>query len=115
MEFTGIIRQAMPITQGISQTGKPWKKQQFFIEENNQKEYKDSVVVTVMRQALLEWMAAHVGREVTVSFSPRANLHDGRYYQNLTCWTCTSCGERVGVEKENSSPSPQPVKNDIPF
>ena len=82
MQITGIIKQAMPQTNGTSKrTGNPWVAQQFVIEEQIV-QYPQSLLFQVFGQDKLQQFALHVGDVVTVSFSMRVREYNGKLYND---------------------------------
>lgn len=82
MQITGIIKQAMPQTNGTSKrTGNPWVAQQFVIEEQNV-QYPQSLLFQVFGQDKLQQFALREGDVVTVSFSMRVREYNGKLYND---------------------------------
>ena len=82
MQITGIIKQAMPQTNGTSKrTGNPWVAQQFVIEEQNV-QYPQSLLFRVFGQDKLQQFALREGDVVTVSFSMRVREYNGTVYND---------------------------------
>lgn len=87
MEFTGTIVTALPLQEGVSKKGTPWKKQEFVIE-NNSGQPSQSIVFTVFGERIdkLQEQGLQAGAVGKVSIDSRAREYNGRYYNDLTAW-----------------------------
>lgn len=101
--FTGVIVEASPVRQGVSQKdGKPWAAQEYVIEEVNQR-YPSRCVFQVFGQDRLQEFGIRQGENVTVHLGIDANRSkDGRWFNKLDCWK---------VEGRQSYPQPQPQQS----
>lgn len=74
MEFTGVIKEALPMQSGTSKAGNQWAKQEFILEDNDQsKKYHDTIGVEVFGVDKIQAFGLRVGDVVTVQFSTSAS------------------------------------------
>lgn len=85
--FTGVIVEVSPVQQGTSKRdGKPWAKQEYVIEEVNQR-YPSRCVFQVFGQERLQQLAIGQGEMITAHLGINANKsQDGRWFNKLDCW-----------------------------
>lgn len=85
--FTGVIVEVSPIQQGTSKRdGKPWGKQEYVIEEVNQR-YPSRCVFQVFGQNRIQELAIGQGEMITAHLGISANKsQDGRWFNKLDCW-----------------------------
>ena len=95
IEFTGVIIAALPVQQGTSKRdGKPWAKQEFVIEELNQR-YPSRICFQVFGSDKLQQFNIGQGEILTVHLSPSANQAQdgsGRWFNQVDCWKVSRPG-----------------------
>lgn len=95
IEFTGAIIAALPVQQGTSKRdGKPWAKQEFVIEELNQR-YPSRICFQVFGSDKLQQFNIGQGEILTVHLSPNANQAQdgsGRWFNQVDCWKVSRPG-----------------------
>ena len=95
IEFTGVIIAALPVQQGTSKRdGKPWAKQEFVIEELNQR-YPSRICFQVFGSDKLQQFNIGYGEILTVHLSPSANQAQdgsGRWFNQVDCWKISRPG-----------------------
>lgn len=81
------------------------QKCSFVVEAKSDKEYKDSMMFDLIKDKvwLIQWY--NVGDTVKVSFNPRANNYNWKYYNNISAWKIEG----------NASGSNSASDNDLPF
>lgn len=97
IEFTGAILAALPVQQGVSKRdGKPWVKQEFVIEELNQR-YPSRICFQVFGSDKLQQFNIGQGEILTVHLSPSANQAQdgsGRWFNQVDCWKVSRPGAK---------------------
>lgn len=104
---------ALPLQEGVSKKGTPWKKQEFVIE-NNSEQVCRSIVFTVFGERIekLQAQGMQVGAVGKVSIEARAREYNGRYYNDLMAWAWEPA---QSWEKAAAQIQPQPqTKQTIP-
>ena len=93
--FTGVIVEVSPVQQGTSKRdGKPWAKQEYVIEEVNQR-YPSRCVFQVFGQERLQQLAIGHGELITVHLGINANKsQEGRWFNKLDCWKVDRFGQQ---------------------
>lgn len=100
--FTGVIVEVSPVQQGNSKRdGKPWVKQEFVIEEVNQR-YPSRCVFQVFGQERLQKFSLGQGEMITAHLGINANKsQEGRWFNKLDCWKV----DRFGQQQQNANPT----------
>ena len=83
MDFTGKIIAVLPLREGKSARG-DWKSQQYVIEDNS--EHPHRLLFDVFGNDKIQQLNIQEGETLTVSFDPRAELKDGKWYGNNRAW-----------------------------
>lgn len=93
--FTGVIVEVSPVQQGNSKKdGKPWAKQEFVIEEVNQR-YPSRCVFQVFGQERLQKFSIGQGEMITAHLGINANKsQEGRWFNKLDCWKVDRFGQQ---------------------
>ena len=99
MEIKGRIIHVLPLQEGVSKAGNPWKKQEYVLETEEQYPRK-----------VYQYPAA-IGEDVVVSFDLESREFNGRWYTDVRAWKIEkSAPVAQGV------PDMPPMPNDIaPF
>lgn len=105
--FTGVIVEVSPVQQGNSKKdGKPWAKQEFVIEEVNQR-YPSRCVFQVFGQERLQKFSIGQGEMITAHLGINANKsQDGRWFNKLDCWKVDRFGQQ-----QNNAPAYAPQQS----
>lgn len=106
--FTGVIVEVSPVQQGNSKKdGKLWTKQEFVIEEVNQR-YPSRCVFQVFGQDKLQRFAIAPGEMITAHLGINANKsQEGRWFNKLECWKV----DRFGQQQQNTAPAYAPQQS----
>lgn len=83
MEFKGKIIAVLAPKEGTTARGS-WKSQQYVIEDNN--EHPHRLLFDVFGADKIQQFAIKEGETLTVSFDPRAEQKDGKWYGNNRVW-----------------------------
>lgn len=121
IEFTGAIIAALPVQQGTSKRdGKPWVKQEFVIEELNQR-YPSRICFQVFGSDKIQQFNIGQGEILTVHLSPSANQAQdgsGRWFNQVDCWKVSRPGAQQAPPSGAVIPSavgnPNPLPNAAP-
>ena len=106
MEIKGKIIHVLPLQEGVSRAGNPWKKQEYVLETEEQ--YPRKVCFNLFGDKVDQYPAA-IGDDVTVSFDLESREFNGRWYTDVRAWKIEKSAPAVqGV------PDMPPMPNDIP-
>lgn len=86
MEFTGKIIAVLTPREGQTARGS-WKSQQYVIESEG--EHPHRMLFDVFGADKIQQLNIQQGETLTVSFDPRAEQKDGRWYGNNRAWNVT--------------------------
>lgn len=84
LEITGRVIQKLNKTEGVSKAGKPWSKQEFVIE--TQEQYPRKVCMSVMNEKVNELENINVGDTVKASLNIESREYQGRWYTDVRAW-----------------------------
>lgn len=93
MEIKGKIIQVLPLAQGTSRAGNPWKKQEYVLETHDQ--YPRKVKFDFFGDKADQFPLA-IGDEVTVSFDLESREFNGRWYTDVRGWKAEKEGQGAG-------------------
>lgn len=83
MHIQGKITQVLPLKEGLSQQGTPWKKQTYVVmEDDAEKAFPNEMVVDLFNDKLPETQLT-VGQLVDVHFCIRTREYNGRVYNDV--------------------------------
>lgn len=94
MEVKGKIIQVLPLQQGTSKSGNPWKKQEYVLETFDN--FPRKVKFDFFGDRADQYPLA-LGDEVTVSFDIESREFNGRWYTDIRGWK---------AEKGTAAPAP---------
>ncbi len=101
MEIKGKIIHVLPLQEGVSRAGNPWKKQEYVLETGDQ--YPRKICFDFFGDKVDQFPAA-IGDEVILSFDIDSREYNGRWYTGVHGWK---------LEKVTAT-ADAPVMNDIP-
>ena len=98
MEIKGKITKMLELQEGVSASGKSWKKQLFLVQ--TQEQFNNLYCFEVFGESQVENLNKFnkVGDEVTVSFNVKTNESNGRYYTTLIAWNIVKDKEVVNSQ-----------------
>ena len=73
----------LPLQEGVSRAGNPWKKQEYVLETEEQ--YPRKVCFNLFGDKVDQYPAA-IGDDVTVSFDLESREFNGRWYTDVRAW-----------------------------
>jgi hypothetical protein len=100
MDIVGKIIQVLPLQEGISKTGNPWKSQSYVLE--TQEQYPRKVCFEIFGEDRIKNNPCNVDDVVTVSFDIESREYNGRWYTSIRAW-------RVQQGNMLSGAAPEPV------
>lgn len=102
MELTGKLIQILPVKEGTTRDGKPYKTVEFIVETAEQypKKALFRIFGTEKVDNLLKYN--HEGDDVVVSFDINAREYNGRWYNDINAWKVSK------ANADNAQPAPQP-------
>lgn len=84
MDIVGKIIQVLPIQEGVSKTGNPWKVQSYVLE--TQEQYPRKVCFEVFGEDRIKNNPCSIDDVVTVSFDIESREFNGRWYTSIRAW-----------------------------
>ena len=101
MDIVGKITQVLPLQEGVSKTGNPWKSQSYVLE--TQEQYpRRKVCFEIFGEDRIKNNPCNVDDVVTVSFDIESREYNGRWYTSIRAW-------RVQQGNMLSQAAPEPV------
>lgn len=105
-EITGIVRQVLPLIQGIGQKG-PWGRQIVIIEYQDGK-YLSKIALENSNK-YEEFGKLQVGQSITARFNVQSREWQGKWFTSAVCFAWTVLG---GQSAPSAAPQPS---GDAPF
>ena len=84
MELIGKIIQILPLQEGVSKAGNPWKKQEYILETLGT-QYPRKVCFNLFGDNV-DKFPMQVGQDVTVSIDIESREFNGRWYTDVRAW-----------------------------
>ena len=84
MDIVGKIIQVLPLQEGVSKTGNPWKLQSYVLE--TQEQYPRKVCFEIFGEDRIKNNPCNVDDIVTVSFDIESREYNGRWYTSIRAW-----------------------------
>lgn len=84
MEVTGKIITVLPLQEGTSKAGNPWKSQSYVLE--TQEQYPKKVCFEVFGEDRIKNNSCQIDEVVTVSFDLESREFNGRWYTSVRAW-----------------------------
>ena len=83
MEIKGRIIHVLPLQEGTSKAGNPWKKQEYVLETTEQ--YPKKVCFDLFGDKADQYRAV-IGDDVTLSFDIESREYNGRWFTSIRGW-----------------------------
>ena len=96
MEIVGKIIQVLPLAEGTSKTGNPWKSQSYVLE--TQEQYPRKVCFEIFGEDRIKNNICKVDDLVTVSFDIESREYNGRWYTSIRAWRVQQ-GDTTGAQQ----------------
>lgn len=100
LTISGRIVSVLPLQQGTSKAGNPWKKQGYVIDTGGQ--YPRKVCFSLFGDKI-DQFPLQVGQDVTVSIDIESREFNGRWYTEINAWNIVQTGAQP------AAPAPQQV------
>ena len=105
MDIVGKIIQVLPLQEGVSKTGNPWKLQSYVLE--TQEQYPRKVCFEIFGEDRSKNNPCNVDDIVTVSFDIESREYNGRWYTSIRAWRVQQ-GNVLGQQPAASVAAPAP-------
>lgn len=102
LTISGRIDSVLPLQQGTSKAGNPWKKQGYVIDTGGQ--YPKKVCFSLFGDKI-DQFPLQVGQDVTVSIGIESREFNGRWYTEVNAWNVTYASQQPQLQAQ---PAPQP-------
>lgn len=83
LEITGKVIQILPLLEGVSKAGKPWKSQMFVLETGGQ--YPRKVPIKLFGDTV-DRFPLQVGQDVTASLDIDGREWEGKWFAEVRAW-----------------------------
>ena len=111
MDIVGKIIQILPLQEGVSKTGNPWKSQSYVLE--TQEQYPRKVCFELFGEDRIKNNPCNMDDVVTVSFDIESREYNGRWYTSIRAWRVQQ-GNMLGQGQGLPSQSAQPAAASVP-
>ena len=105
MDIVGKIIQVLPLQEGVSKTGNPWKVQSYVLE--TQEQYPRKVCFEIFGEERIKNNPCNIDDLVTVSFDIESREFNGRWYTGIRAWRVQQ-GDQTAAQPAAQA-TPQPV------
>jgi acyl dehydratase len=109
MIFEGVITYIGP-EETVGQNALP--KRSFVVQENTDKQYKDTLMIDLLKDKIEFIKPYRVGDVVKVYLSTRANEYNGKYFNSIGAWKIEGQASGGGKSAPATSSS---TDDDLPF
>ena len=103
MEIVGKIIQVLPLQEGVSKTGNPWKVQSYVLE--TQEQYPRKVCFEIFGEERIKNNPCNIDDLVTVSFDIESREFNGRWYTSIRAWRVQQ-GDMTSAQPAAAAPQP---------
>ena len=104
MELIGKIIQILPLQEGVSKAGNPWKKQEYILETLGT-QYPRKVCFNLFGDNV-DKFPMQVGQDVTVSIDIESREFNGRWYTDVRAWNVLNGVQLAGAPAPGSAAAP---------
>lgn len=116
MEIEGIIVFDLPLQEGISKAGNPWKKKEWVLETGSGTPYPKKVKFTVFGDRRVNELQFEVGKAYKVQVDLESRDFNGRWYTDVNAYAATKIeggmNEMGGMQNPADSMGQQPQQFD---
>lgn len=124
MEISGKIIAVLPLQEGTSKAGNPWKKQEYVLETHDQ--FAKKICFQIFGEDRITQANIQAGEELIVSIDIESREYQGRWYTNISAWkvdrpaaTAPTAGNVVTPNDVTPAPMPDFTASapgdDLPF
>ena len=100
MNITGKLKLKLPVTSGVSQAGREWKKMAFVIQKRNTKTPKEVCFETLNDDLIMFMSDTSIGTEITVEFDVESREFNGKYYSSIIAYKA-EVNKQLSMEVDN--------------
>ena len=104
MELIGKIIQMLPLQEGVSKAGNPWKKQEYILETLGT-QYPRKVCFNLFGDNV-DKFPMQVGQDVTVSIDIESREFNGRWYTDVRAWNVLNGVQLAGAPAPGFAAAP---------
>ena len=104
MELIGKIVQVLPLQEGVSKAGNPWKKQEYILETLGT-QYPRKVCFNLFGDNV-DKFPMQVGQDVTVSIDIESREFNGRWSTDVRAWNVLNGVQLPGAPVAAPAPAP---------
>ena len=104
MELIGKIIQILPLQEGVSKAGNPWKKQEYILETLGT-QYPRKVCFNLFGD-YVDKFPMQVGQDVTVSIDIESREFNGRWYTDVRAWNVLNGVQLAGAPAPGFAAAP---------
>ena len=125
INVTGRVFQILPLQQGTSKAGKPWKSLVFVLETGGQ--YPKKVPIKLFGESV-DKFPLQVGQEVTASLDLDGREWEGKWFPEIKAWNIVYAGAQpspaptatpqptpTAQQATSATPTPPQESSDLPF
>ena len=121
LTISGRIDSVLPLQQGMSKAGNPWKKQGYVLDTGGQ--YPKKVCFSLFGDKI-DQFPIQVGQDVTVSIGIESREFNGRWYTEVNAWNVTYASQQPQPQQQATPQPPvapatqtpqQQAVGDLPF
>ena len=105
LNVTGRVLQILPLQQGTSKAGKPWKSLVFVLETGGQ--YPKKVPIKLFGESV-DKFPLQVGQEVTASLDLDGREWEGKWFPEIKAWNIVYAGAQP-APAPTATPQPAPT------
>lgn len=108
MQVRGKVLKVMEPVSGVSQTGNPWKRQEFVIECETTSSFQTprKTAFTVSGEDRINRIMPQVGDLVDVYFEIDAHEYNGRWFNEIRSWDVRKVNAQTPAPTETSEGDP---------
>ena len=111
MDIVGKIIQVLPVQEGVSKTGNPWKVQSYVLE--TQEQYPRKVCFEIFGEERIKNNLCNIDDLVTVSFDIESREFNGKWYTSIRAWRVQQ-GDQTAAQPAAPAAAPQPAAQSAP-
>lgn len=106
LNVTGRVLQILPLQQGTSKAGKPWKSQMFVLDTGGQ--YPKKIPIKLFGDSV-DKFPLQVGQEVTASLDLDGREWEGKWFAEIKAWNIVYAGAQSAQTATAQTATPQPA------
>jgi len=108
--INGIVREVLPLQQGVSQkSGKTWQSQDFLLEHEGG-QYPKNVCFKVFGQDKIQQFAIREGEQLTVHLNIEAKRGQKGYFNDIQCWKVERQAQQMSAQQPVQYPAQAPMQ-----